>query len=235
MTSSRFHHPQLAAGPAEIAGPEAHHALHVIRVRVGDAVELFDGLGRVAAARVTGLSRAAVHVDCEAPRSNPRPLPTVHLLTAIPKGNRVDWLLEKATELAAASLTPVVFERSVGGAGELGHAKRERWLGHCIAAAKQCGLDHLPELREPAPLPQALACATGTRLVGDPAGGPIAAALAQAQADVWLLIGPEGGLTDAERVLAAQTGFAPVRLGSTILRIETAAVSLLAAVRAILP
>ncbi|MCK4601859.1 MAG: RNA methyltransferase, partial [Phycisphaerae bacterium] len=170
-------------------------------------------------------------------RLQPPSVARVHLAFAVPKGKRLHWLLEKATELAAASLQPVLFERSVAGGDELTPARRSRWLGHCIAAAKQCGLNFLPELRQPASLEDYLR--TGERLfslVGsdDESAASLPKALASCprEGEVRILIGPEGGLTEAELAAARRAGFTPVRLGATVLRIETAAVALLAAVRA---
>jgi 16S rRNA (uracil1498-N3)-methyltransferase len=154
----------------------------------------------------------------------------------------MDWLLEKATELAVGSLTPVSFEHSVVEPGELAGAKRERWLGHCVAAAKQSGLDWLPELHEPQPLKDFLARFAQAGQVGlaGSAGtdaGSVKEALVSTPPDpaggICLLVGPEGGLTDAEYAAARNAGFILARLGRTILRTETACIALIAAVTAI--
>ncbi len=218
----------------EVALPptEAHHAAHVLRLRAGDAVELFDGRGGSALARLVHARRGdvAAAVETVGPAAE-RPRPAIDLAFAVPKGNRLDWLLEKATELGAASLRPVRFARSVAGAESLSAAARERWLAHAIAAAKQSGLAFLPEVREPLPL-AAFCAGAGPGVYGDAAPGAASAAeafsrLAGAPAIV-ILIGPEGGLTDDERRLADAAGLLAVRLGRTTLRIETAAVALLA-------
>jgi 16S rRNA (uracil1498-N3)-methyltransferase len=275
--------PAEAGAIVPLSPGEAHHAVHVLRLRAGAEVELFDGRGRRAEGVIAraGRSEAAAEVRRMLPPS-PRPQPQVHLGFAVPKGKRLDWLLEKATELGAASLTPVRFERSVAGPAPLARrgrspaaqdpaaqraaaqspAARERWLGHCIAAAKQCGLDFLPVIEDAAglseflarqgggaasegrvqaadrlhTLPPPLACGR-LCLLGDagPAAVPLKDALAgwQAGREVCLLVGPEGGLTEAERAEALAAGCLPARLGATTLRIETAAVALLAAAIAI--
>ncbi len=235
----RFHAPDLAGDRIDLPAGEAHHALHVLRLGPGAEVELFDGLGSAAEATITQAARAGVTVKIRRrmPPAGP-PRPAVHLAFAMPKGKRLDWLLEKATELAAASLTPVSFQRSVAGKGGISASKRDRWLGQCIAAAKQCGLNRLPELHPPAPLAEVLAGAGGSgRVLGDagPAAAPIGRALADVTGDdeLTVLVGPEGGLSDAERHAALAAGFAPVRLGTTVLRVETAAVALLAAAKAL--
>lgn len=225
----------------ELDQAEAHHAAHVLRLRAGAAVELFDGRGRRARGRIAQLRRSEVTVEVvERLPEAECTLPRLHLGFAVPKGKRLDWLLEKATELAAASLRAVVFERSVVGEDELSDHKRQRWLGHCVSAAKQCGLDLLPELVAPAGVREfarAARSAGWLGLVGDlgESCAPLSAALAGRSPgqDVALLVGPEGGLSQAERSLLAEEDFRSVRLGRTTLRIETAAVALLAAARAL--
>ena len=127
-----------ASAGLEVALPagEAHHALHVLRLSCGDRVELFGGDGSKASGVIAAATKRQVTVTVEqfTPPAG-RVGPTVHLAFAVPKGNRLDWLLEKATELGAASLQPVIFNRSVAGGEELGENKFQRWMGHCISAA----------------------------------------------------------------------------------------------------
>jgi len=168
------------------------------------------------------------------------PAPAVHLGFAVPKGKRLDWLLEKATELGAASLRPVVFERSVA-APDLNKAKAEKWRAACIAAAKQCGLDFLPEINAPEGFRHFLEeCADMVCLLGDTGRDALSLPAALDQSSIVkrqsvILVGPEGGLTDAERRQALAAGFRPVRIGANTLRVETAGVAMLAAVTALLP
>jgi 16S rRNA (uracil1498-N3)-methyltransferase len=238
----RFYVPDLprAAGSTVALPPgEGHHAAHVLRLRAGTAVELFDGRGARATGRVAEVRRREVSVSVDAIAAlEARPGPLVHLALATPKGNRLDWLLEKATELGAASLQPVIFERSVAGAARSTRAKRERLLAHCIAAAKQAGTDYLPDLADPVPLADLLARPSeAVRIVGDLGEGalPLADALGArlGWGEVLILVGPEGGLTAVERGRVLAAGFVPVRIGRTTLRIETAAVALLASVMAL--
>jgi len=146
----RFFVENLAGEAVALSVGEAHHAMHVMRLGVGDAVELFDGRGAAADGTIVEARHGKVFVrvhTCRQPVA--RPGPVIHLAFAVPKGKRLDWLLEKATELAAGSLTPVGFERCVADPGELAGARRERWIGHCASAAKQSGLAWLPELHNP--------------------------------------------------------------------------------------
>ena len=256
---NRFFAESLEEAEVALTAFEAHHAVDVLRLGAGEQVELFDGAGRTAVGRIVraGRGKAAVRIEQLRPTIR-RGGPLVHLAFAVPKGKRLDWLLEKATELGAASLRPVRFERSVAG-GEPGAAKRGRWLAHCIAAAKQSGLNFLPEIRRPLSLEEFLKESaiespqpgnTGgdiARLLGDvspEAPGitnalealrpPLRSTIDNRQSEIVLLVGPEGGLTDAERAACLGAGFAPVRIGRTTLRTETAAIALLAAATAIL-
>jgi 16S rRNA (uracil1498-N3)-methyltransferase len=230
-SAPRFYVPHLGQGDISLSHGESHHALHVLRLRVGDAVELFDGRGGLAEARVASVGRRELIVSASAAARQHRLGPDIHICCAVPKGARLDWLLEKATELGAASIRPVLWRRSVAGGEELSQAKRARWLGHCIAAAKQCGLNWLPELCEPLTVPS-LAAAPG----GEPAwfgdlsndAAPLGTA-PLAAGPLWIAVGPEGGIADDERSTLLEAGWQPVRLGHTTLRIETAAISLLAA------
>lgn len=242
----RLYLPQLAsaqptsAGQAlELALPEGevHHALHVLRLEQGDEVEVFDGQGRRCGGTVarTGRNELIVSVSLPAELSH-RPSPRVNLAFALPKGERLDWLLEKTTELAVASLQPVVCERSLVGREEASPTKRQRWFAHCVSAAKQSGLDFLPELREVRGLDDFLAQPPrGLMLVGDlsPAARRLREVAASGCDEVTLLVGPEGGLTGDEVDHAGRAGFVPVRLGQTTLRVETAAIALVAGVMTI--
>ena len=118
----RFYVPDLGGvGPGSVSLPadQAHHARGVLRVQSGLAVELFDGDGNVAHGLIAEVARSKVSVEIERTRRQARPEPIVRLAFAIAKGKRLDWLLEKATELGAASLQPVDFERSIAGTGGL--------------------------------------------------------------------------------------------------------------------
>ncbi|MFA6134495.1 MAG: 16S rRNA (uracil(1498)-N(3))-methyltransferase [Phycisphaerae bacterium] len=235
----RFFAPDLAAAEIPAAAAEAHHAAGVLRLKAGEIVELFDGRGGVATGPIVRIGRGEMIVAAQERKQLHRAGPAVCLGFAVPKGKRLDWLLEKATELGAAALQPVIFERSVAGGDEMTESKSQKWLVHCLAAAKQCGLNFLPELRPPLPLSQFLASATAATSLnilgdlGERALGMKAALERRGPGqDICLLVGPEGDLTDAERQSAVAAGFLPVRLGHTVLRVETAAVALLSAVMA---
>jgi len=235
----RFHAADLSPSRVVLSAEESHHAAAVLRLRPGALVELFDGTGRVARGSILQTSRGTVTVAVNGRRSVARGAPVVHLAFAVPKAKRLNWLLEKSTELSAASLTPAVFRRSVAGAtgDKPPSSGPRRWMAHCIPAAKQCGLNFLPQIRPSAPLETFLSsCPAGMRLLGDCSEGAAPLQEALTSADTLdgdahvVLVGPEGGLTDDERQAALAADFLPVRLGETTLRTETAAVALLAAV-----
>ncbi len=234
---NRFFTPDLAAERITLDVGESHHALNVLRLAAGDDVELFDGRGGVADGVISGTARGGVTVDMRSRRQADAPAGLkVKLAFAEPKGKRLDWLLEKATELAAAAIQPVIFERSVAGgeSEKMSDSKRRRWLDHCISAAKQCGLDFLPELCEPVSLASLIAEAgpsPGIVGVCETRGLRLPEAIEQYTGgqSVTILVGPEGGMTESELAAAVDAGFKPVRLGATTLRIETAAIALLAA------
>ena len=228
-----------AAGRLELPADEAHHARDVLRVHVGRHVEVFDGRGSVASGRIIEVDRRCVAVEIDSvERAHPAG-PAVHLAFAAPKAKRLHRLLEQATELGVRSLQAVVFERSVAGGETLSDAVRQRWRARCISAAKQCGLNLLPEILPHATLAAYLDDIKGhAALLGDigaearPAGA-VLAELPGGWDEIRILVGPEGGLTASERAAAFAAGLRPVRIGWTTLRIETAAVALLAAVTAV--
>jgi len=231
----RFFAEDLSGEVVALSASESRHALGVLRLRAGAQVEVFDGTGALAAGtlEIAGRGRATVRVATrQAPQ--PRPAPIVTLGFAVPKGRRLDVLLEKATELDAAVLAPVVFARSVAAPKWTAHVCN-RWRAVCIAAAKQSRSARLPEIVAPQPLGRFLASAgDGVRVLGDPAGASTVpeALRVQPGAAVTILIGPEGGLNPAERDDAVAAGFVPVRLGRNVLRVETAGIAFLAAAAA---
>ncbi len=216
----------------ELSAIEAHHAIDVLRLKNGAEVTLFDGLGGSAdgTLHLHGRKQAQVRISHRRENEN-RPEPRVELAFAVPKGKRLDWLVEKATELGAARLTPVIFHRSVATT-----TPSDRWRRTCVAAAKQSRNNFLPEIAETKTLENFLASTdAGIKILGHAEGEMTIPSIlngCSAGKDIIILIGPEGGLTGDETTAARKSGFANVRLGNLTLRIETAAVAMLAAVNA---
>ena len=237
----RFHCPLPLASGQRLAlppGPARH--VQVLRLQPGDALTLFNGEGGEFEARVTRMGRSEVEVELGAHQALEREAArAVHLLCGITANERMDWLVEKATELGAASLTPLLAERSVLKLkGERADKKRAHWQGVAVAAAEQCGRNRVPPVHEALTLADWLAQASahatahvpGLRCVLSLAEGarPLAQ-VATGTEPLWLLSGPEGGLSPAEEAQALAAGFVPVTLGPRVLRAETAPLAALAA------
>ena len=221
----------LAAGQRlDLPPGPARHA-QVRRVQPGDALLLFDGRGGEWQARVQAMGRQSVQVELLAHAAVDRELrPRVTLALGMPANERMDWLVEKATELGAAALQPLLCERSVLRLqGERAERKREHWQAQAVAATEQCGRTQLPVVQPVRRL--------ADWLHGLPAGGvrwllsPQAASPpARPAADAALLVlsGPEGGLSADEERAARAAGFDAVQLGPRVLRAETAPLAVLA-------
>ncbi len=220
--SARFYCPDSPrAGRQRLAADEARHLSRVCRLGIGDVVEVFNGQGlatrsEVAAAGHDWVELAILSVLPE--RLAPLRLT---LATAVPKGERFDWLVEKATELGVERLIPTLTARSVV---EPGERKLDRLRRSIVEASKQCRRDQLMILERPMQWSGVVQSARSTlRLLADPEGPGIAAwpALELGQA-LTLAVGPEGGLTPAERELAIEEGWVAICLSVNTLRIETA-------------
>ncbi|MCS6970733.1 MAG: RsmE family RNA methyltransferase [Planctomycetota bacterium] len=206
----------LAPGEVELDSEETRHGCRVLRLRPGMRVRLCDGAGRVAeGAVIRSAPRLAVQVAAIATQAPPAAQPLT-VAVAPPKGDRWSDLLRGLTELGVGGIVPLRCARGVR--EEPNRARGERVLREAL---KQCRRAWLPRL---AALTDVAALATsGERLILlDPMGGPPQPAHA---APTTLVIGPEGGFTDAERALLLAAGAAPVRLTGTVLRIETAALA----------
>ena len=217
------------SGQATLVGDEARHLARVLRAKVGDLVRVFDGSGGEWSARVTQIDRDAVALDVgdQLPTA-PLPERSVTLAVALPKGDRQKWLVEKLTELGVARLVPLVTERGVAEATESARARLERGV---VEACKQCGRNTLMEIAEPATR-ESLAAALppgAVRLIAHPDGIALDALSRPAPGGaVVAAVGPEGGFTPKEILVADRQGFERASLGPHILRIETAAVALAA-------
>ena len=221
------------AAPGEIAlPPGAARHVQVLRLQPGDALTLFDGSGPEWQAEVTAMGRSEVHVRLvEATRPQRELHRAVTLAVVMPANDRMDFLVEKATELGAAALQPLVGERSVLRlSGERADKKRAHWQGVAIAAAEQSGRT-VPMRIEPV-LPLAAWLAALPEPAADEWRGLLspraAAPLAPfPQPRALFLSGPEGGLSDAEEDAARARGFAAISLGPRILRADTAPLAVL--------
>lgn len=246
MPAPRFYCDVPLAAGARIALPDAlaHHAVRVLRLRAGEAITLFNGLG--------GEFPAVLEIDGKAGYAqlgefNPREAELggrITLAQGLPSGDKMDWVVEKAVELGAARVCPIAAQRSVL---QLSGARLEKRVAHwqriAQSAAEQCGRNRLMAVDAPQALADWLAQpADGLRLLCHPEadqdlagllqGGSGASGASGAQA-LTLLVGPEGGWSDKELDAARQAGVQAVRFGPRVLRTETAGLALISAISAL--
>jgi 16S rRNA (uracil1498-N3)-methyltransferase len=222
----------LAAGTrVTLAGSAARHVTRVLRLRVGEALTLFNGSGGEYAASIEQSQGGRVAVAIGAQRAIERESPlALTLAQGVSRGERMDLVVQKATELGVSGLVPVLTERSVV---RLTAQQAERRLNHwraiAIAACEQSGRNRLPVIAAPVPLTDFLRSGTDgmTRLLLSPAASATLADVPRPVSAVTVLIGPEGGLAQAEQEAALAAGFKPLRLGPRVLRTETAAIAAL--------
>jgi len=238
---ARFHCAvALVAGTALSLPPGAARHVQVLRLQPGDALTLFDGAGGEYAATVERMGRSEVTVNVGAHDPVEREAAgAVHLAPGMPANDRMDWLVEKATELGVASIQPLLTAHGVLRlAGERAEKKRAHWEAIAIAACEQCGRNRVPVIHPVRSFGDWIAADTADdadasqRLVLSLAPGHRTLADLQAPsatASAWrVLSGPEGGLSPAEEARALDSGYRPVRLGPRVLRAETAALAALA-------
>lgn len=228
---------------AEFALPAgAARHVQVLRLQPGESVTLFNGKGGEWQADILRMGRQSVEVRVVAHDPVERELPiAVTLVAGMPANDRFDWLIEKATELGAAAIEPVVCERSVLRlSGERAERKREHWQAVAVAAAEQSGRTRVPVIAPVRSLPQAAALAAREADVPNwllsladavPMAERVALDLDQGQGMDRLRIysGPEGGFSAAEEALVRSIGARAVSLGARVLRSETAPLAVLAA------
>jgi len=236
---NRVHAGQALLVGAEVLLPEAaaYHVARVLRLRAGAPLTLFDGSGADFGGEIVAVDGDRVRVRVVARSAGLRESPlAITLVQAVSRSERMDWTLQKATELGVRRIQPVLSARSVVRLDERQAQKKLRhWQAIVAGACEQCGRSVLPDVRAPVELARYLAEAPreGQRLVLSPSGPASLAGLASAAARVELLIGPEGGLEDGELDAARRAGFAPVRLGPRVLRTETAGIVALAVLQAL--
>jgi 16S rRNA (uracil1498-N3)-methyltransferase len=228
----------LAPGArVELRGKASEHVARVLRLKPGDTVTLFNGKGMDYRSEIKDLWKGSVGILVHAatPARAESPLALV-LVQGIARSERMDLIVQKATELGVTAIQPVAMTRSVVQLDHDARAKKlAHWRGVAIAASEQCGRATLPAIAEPVAFAAWLrqppgAGARRIQLVPD-AGESLAAAAAGAER-VELLVGPEGGLDEPEREAALAAGYRACRLGPRVLRSETAAVAALAVLQA---
>jgi 16S rRNA (uracil1498-N3)-methyltransferase len=229
--------PPLAAGDTRLLPEQvAAHVARVLRARAGQSLTLFDGRGGEYDATILQIDRAGVrvHVDLQRTVERESPLP-VTLLQALARGERMDLIVQKATELGIERLVPIAAEHGIVRLDPIQGIRRvEHWQSIAISACEQCGRNRVPHIDPVVTLAKALEAlpAEGARLLLDPEGAMTLATVPVAGA-ATVLIGPEGGWSEAERRLCERTGISACRLGPRVLRTETAPLAVLAALQAL--
>ena len=220
--------------------PQAHHALRVLRLKMGESVILFNGDGAEYAAVVVAASRDRFALDVTGREVMDREAPfSVTLAQAVSSGERMDYTIQKTVELGVAAIQPLEARRGVVRlSAERAERRVAHWQAVAIAACEQCGRNRVPRVLPLIALDEFLVgrtvqqdderrvllsprSARGLRELDRPVGG------------IVILAGPEGGFSPEEERAAVQSGFLPVRLGPRVLRTETAAVAALAAMQAL--
>ena len=219
----------LALGEQELPEAQAHYIGRVLRLNTGATVQLFDGSGQefVGTLQEVGKKRVSVQLTEQFTGQLDSSL-HVHLGQGLSRGERMDWAIQKATELGANEITPIVSERcEVRLKDERADKRLAHWRQVAVSACEQCGRSTLPQIHSPMDLNTWLdACDAELKLVLHPVAQPLTSHARPGR--LAFLVGPEGGLSDAEVDLAQTKGFQAARLGPRVLRTETAPVVALA-------
>jgi len=207
---------------------EARHATGSKRRQSGDHITCFDGCGVHAEAFIVDIAKNGRDVTAEIHRRHraPAPQPSLHLLSALPKGDRLSTMLNMATQVGMTAFTPLRCERSVATPSGSWRTRAKRIM---IEACKQSRRAHLPNIHDPV-APHEIDLADDVQLLADASGRPLHGvchgAVSQ-ESSIGVIIGPEGGFTDDEREMMQARGAVVVNLGANVLRIETAAIAML--------
>jgi 16S rRNA (uracil1498-N3)-methyltransferase len=219
-----------------LSGAEAHHARDVLRMKRGDRAVLFNGRGREITAEIVDLAGDEISLRRLQETETPPLRCRITLGQAIPKGKNMDLIVQKAVEIGAAEIAPLISERTIVDLGpKEAEQKKTKWQQIAIEAAKQCGQNWLPQVHAPRKLKDFFSGAGNfnLRLIGSlqPDATHLKKILADyteqhrdRPRDVLMLVGPEGDFTPAELGLAKTNGCLPITLGPIILRVETAAI-----------
>ena len=234
MFMPRFLLPADQWDQSELVGDEAKHLAQVLRIKSGAEITVFDGKGRSAGATVREVSRQRVSLNLGNERHTSPPLPAVTLAQAIPKGKNMELIVQKAVELGVARIQPLVTQYTVVQPGE---GKADKWRRIALEACKQCGQDTLPEILEPESFDEWIEKGDSTApcIIASLADGakPMREILREHSdcRSIRLLVGPEGDFSPGETSRALEAGYQPVTLGDIVLRVETASLFCLSAIR----
>ncbi len=230
---------ELARDELDLPAEEAHHLVHVLRAREGQSIVLCDGAGGLADARLVRIERNRVKARVISRRETSRPYPQVSLFQGMVRGQKMDWIIQKSTELGASELRPVESSQAVARLPDARKTGRmERWRKIALNAARQCGAGWIPDIypaesmasaiKDAGPYSLLLLCDPEeksrhiSQLFRPNAGGQISR--------IGVIIGPEGDFSPDEKETATRAGAVSVNLGPMTLRAETAALFVLSAI-----
>lgn len=237
MREIRIYQPgEYHSGQTIELSPEAgQHVAVVLRMQPGEPLTLFPGNNMEFEANITSVKKRQVIVTIGLSKKINRESPlSIHLAQAISRGERMELVMQKTVELGVASITPLITERcAVKLDKERMVKKLHQWQSIVIAACEQCGRNQVPVVHSPVTLEQFIKeSSAGLKLILHPDFKKTWRDYTLEQPDIALIIGPEGGLSDAEVKLAGDCGFMPLSLGPRILRTETAAITALSVLQA---
>lgn len=225
-----FAEPERCKGSLiELDEAESRHLSQVLRAQVGEQVTVLNGAGGVYECRIERVTKRNVFLTVEK-REQRDPLPyEITLFQAIPKGKVMEWIVQKATELGARKIVPILTERTVVEISAESN-KVEKWRAIAIESIKQCGSAHLPKIDGPVEFSKAVRQVTGLPFVAvlTPTAGEMHEFFGRDRRPVQLWIGPEGDFTSEEVQRLEEAGAHPITLGPLVLRCDTAAVTALA-------
>ena len=232
----RFYLPPESWDSATLARAESHHCTNVLRLGAGEKVTVFDGCGREASAAIVKAATGGVVMELSPAARTPAPPCAITLAQAVPKGKNMDLIVQKAVELGAARVAPLLTDRTVVQlASSEADKKRAKWQDIALEACKQCGQNHLPEITKPVSPKEFFERVAPSEFLLiaslQPDARPMKSVLAdfvsqhgRLPVSAAVLVGPEGDFSPAEIALAKTHGYLPITLGPIILRTETAAI-----------
>ena len=228
---NRYYLPPTHWGENQLSltGEEAHHATRVMRVKVDEVIEIFDGNGKSAVCTVLDADRRTVSCAVEQTTDHEAPAHPITLCQSIPKGSNMELIIQKSVEIGVNAIQPLITERTVARPDAM-KKKQEKWQRVALEACKQCGQNYLPEVKEPVHFQPWITSlqAFDTPLIAslDEHSLHLKEHLQTTplKGNIGLLIGPEGDFSPEEYQLAYGAGFQPISFGYIVMRVETAAI-----------
>ncbi len=217
-----------------LEGDEAKHLAQVLRIQPDQWITVFDGIGSRAEAKVLSVSKQRIDLMLDLAESRETPLPEITLAQAIPKGKNMDWIVQKSVELGVSKIQPLVTRHTIARPGD---SKADKWRRTALEACKQCGQDTIPVIEDPLSFAEWIARPQETELrliaslAEDPKNFRDTLVRHPDLESVTIAIGPEGDFSPEETASALAANFIPVTLGSLVLRVETATLLCLSAIR----